>query len=114
MAEIMSSGFSNAFAELSRHDFMSTERDDDDVATDEEYEQAMTAKDQSYKDAVVAQAGGHTAAITQQQQAHRAAVEKQQKEFEVVVNDPTGTSLFKPADGVKVVHLGADVDEDDD
>lgn len=34
--------------------------------------------------------------------------------FEVVVNDPTGTSLFKPADGVKVVHLGADVDDDDE
>ena len=33
--------------------------------------------------------------------------------FDVVVNDPTGTSLFKPADGVRIVHLGADVDEDD-
>ena len=33
--------------------------------------------------------------------------------FDVVVNDPTGASVFKPADGVQVVHLGADLEDDE-
>ena len=32
--------------------------------------------------------------------------------YNVVVNDPTGASLFKPADGVKIVSLGSALDDD--